>query len=163
MGRQPSAQPEQYYCGLASALQDPALRAKERPYAKKQSAAGTVGDWTRARIVQACAPGTTVWLLVRRWCAFAAYQVGCLQSDQRAFARINQVSNPFPVICGTSAGQFNALALGDQLRPIQTYAVQRMQAVLVNFRCHQSIGPTGPAGYWLRRLRWTGANLMGVG
>jgi len=59
----------------------------------------------KARLV----PNTPRALVLSGGGARAAYQVGVLQ----ALAEIlpNPSPNPFPIICGTSAGAINALAL----------------------------------------------------
>lgn len=63
--------------------------------------------------------------------ARAAYQVGVL----RAIADLvpKDVANPFPVICGTSAGAVNAVALAADAANYRR-AVLRIQAVWKNFR-----------------------------
>lgn len=63
--------------------------------------------------------------------ARAAYQVGVLRAIADLVPR--DVANPFPVICGTSAGAVNAVALAADAANYRR-AVLRIQAVWKNFR-----------------------------
>ncbi|PCC99834.1 patatin-like phospholipase family protein [Halopseudomonas pelagia] len=105
-----------------------------------------------------CGPGTT-GLILSGGGARAAYQVGVLQAINELLP--DNTFNPFPVICGTSAGAINALALATNATDF-SYAVQRMHEVWSNFRCHQVYRTDWP-GVLAQALRWTGSNLMGVG
>ena len=72
-----------------------------------------------------CGPGTT-GLILSGGGARAAYQVGVLQAINELLP--DNKFNPFPVICGTSAGAINALALETNATDF-SYAVQRMHEV----------------------------------
>lgn len=109
-------------------------------------------------VSQACGPGTT-GLILSGGGARAAYQVGVLQAISELLP--DSRFNPFPVICGTSAGAINALALATNATDFN-YAVGRMHDVWSNFRCHQVYRTDWP-GVLAQALRWTGSNLMGVG
>lgn len=63
--------------------------------------------------------------------ARAAYQVGVLRAIADLVPR--DVANPFPIICGTSAGAVNAVALASDAANYRR-AVLRIQAVWKNFR-----------------------------
>lgn len=82
--------------------------------------------------------------------ARAAYQVGVL----RALAHIlpHGISNPFPIVCGTSAGAINAAAVaagaGDFHR-----AARRLQLVWRNFRAGQ-VYRSDPIGILTTGARW---------
>ena len=66
--------------------------------------------------------------------ARAAYQVGVL----KALAGILPpgTPNPFPIICGTSAGAINAASLAVYANNFQQ-AVRRLERVWGNFHVHQ--------------------------
>lgn len=105
-----------------------------------------------------CGPGKTA-LVLSGGGARAAYQVGVLQA-------IHELSpdphfNPFPIICGTSAGAINALALATNASDFG-HAVQRMTEVWSGFHCNQVYRSDWP-GVLAQALRWTGANLLGWG
>ncbi|NIO42561.1 MAG: patatin-like phospholipase family protein [Burkholderiales bacterium] len=83
--------------------------------------------------------------------ARAAYQVGVL----RALAHIlpHGISNPFPIVCGTSAGAINAVALAAGAADFHR-AVRRLQLVWRNFGAHQvyrsdPIGIAATGAGWL--------------
>lgn len=83
--------------------------------------------------------------------ARAAYQVGVL----KAIARIRNGSsdNPFPILCGTSAGAINATALAIYSADFQD-AVMRLLHVWSNFRVDQviradALGIARSGGHWL--------------
>jgi len=85
--------------------------------------------------------------------ARAAYQVGVLKAVSELMPPV--CFNPFPVICGTSAGGLNAAGLacrGDCLQD----AVAHLEAVWSNFRTHQVYRTDWPGvlKYALRFL-WT--------
>ncbi len=94
--------------------------------------------------------------------ARAAYQVGVL----RALAHIlpHGKSNPFPIVCGTSAGAINAAAIAAGANDFHR-AVRRLQLVWRNFRASQvyrtdPIGIAATGGRWLAQplLRRLGIN-----
>jgi NTE family protein len=82
--------------------------------------------------------------------ARAAYQVGVL----RALAHIlpHGTSNPFPIVCGTSAGAINAAALAAGANDFHR-AVRRLQLVWRNFRANQ-VYRSDPVGIAATGLRW---------
>ncbi|HJT51682.1 MAG TPA: patatin-like phospholipase family protein [Nitrosospira sp.] len=86
--------------------------------------------------------------------ARAAYQVGVLQAISAMLPK--RAHNPFPVICGTSAGAFNAAVLAISARNFQE-GVRRLSAVWENAHVNQAyrtdpIGVYGNAGRWLASL-----------
>ncbi len=89
--------------------------------------------------------------------ARAAYQVGVL----RAIADLvpKNVSNPFPIICGTSAGAINAVALAADAANYRR-AVLRLQAVWKNFSPEQ-VYRTDLPGVMKNSLRWMLAAVTG--
>jgi NTE family protein len=89
--------------------------------------------------------------------ARAAYQVGVL----RAIADLipKNVANPFPIICGTSAGAVNAVALAADASNYRR-AVLRLQAVWKNFRPEQVYRADLP-GVMKNSLRWMLAAVTG--
>ena len=82
--------------------------------------------------------------------ARAAYQVGVL----RALAHIlpHGISNPFPIVCGTSAGAINAAAVAAGAHDFHR-AVRRLQLVWRNFRAHQ-VYRSDPLGIATTGVRW---------
>lgn len=89
--------------------------------------------------------------------ARAAYQVGVL----RAIADLvpKNVANPFPIICGTSAGAVNAVALAADSANYRR-AVLQLQAVWKNFRPDQVYRSDLP-GVLRNSLRWMHAAVTG--
>ena len=82
--------------------------------------------------------------------ARAAYQVGVL----RALAHIlpHGISNPFPIVCGTSAGAINAAAIAAGATDFHR-AVRRLQLVWRNFRANQ-VYRTDAVGIAATGARW---------
>ena len=105
-----------------------------------------------------CVPGTTALVLAGGG-ARAAYQVGVLKAIAELLP--DPAVNPFPVICGTSAGAINALALASNAGDFAN-GIQRLNTVWANFRCNQVYRSDWP-GVVAQAMRWTGANLMGIG
>jgi NTE family protein len=103
-------------------------------------------------------PGTTALVLAGGG-ARAAYQVGVLQAIAELLPEPSV--NPFPVICGTSAGAINALALASNASDFAN-GIQRLNQVWSHFRCNQVYRSDWP-GVVAQALRWTGANLLGIG
>ncbi|SFM15893.1 patatin-like phospholipase family protein [Halopseudomonas yangmingensis] len=91
--------------------------------------------------------------------ARAAYQVGVL--DGIAELLPAGAANPFPVICGTSAGAINALGLATHASDFAE-AVQRMHRVWSQFSCDQVYRSDWP-GVIAQAWRWSRANLLGIG
>lgn len=89
--------------------------------------------------------------------ARAAYQVGVL----RAIADLipKNVANPFPIVCGTSAGAINAVALGADAANYRR-AVLRLQAVWKNFRPEDVYRADLP-GVLKNSARWMYAAIAG--
>lgn len=89
--------------------------------------------------------------------ARAAYQVGVL----KALARILPYGspNPFPIICGTSAGAINAAALAVYANNFQQ-AVRRLEFVWANFRVHQ-VFRTDAAVMLHNSIKWVAAVVLG--
>jgi NTE family protein len=82
--------------------------------------------------------------------ARAAYQVGVL----RALAEIipDRVANPFPIICGTSAGAINATALAADAADFRR-AVRRLMYVWKNFQVSH-VYRADPWGAFYNSARW---------
>ena len=82
--------------------------------------------------------------------ARAAYQVGVL----RALAHIlpHGIPNPFPIVCGTSAGAINAAAVAAGANDFHR-AVRRLQLVWRNFHAHQ-VYRSDPIGIAATGARW---------
>lgn len=86
--------------------------------------------------------------------ARAAYQVGVLKAIARM--RAPQSQNPFPVVCGTSAGAINATALAVYAADFQD-AISRLLGVWGHFTVDQvfrsdAIGLGKSAGHWLAAM-----------
>lgn len=81
--------------------------------------------------------------------ARAAYQVGVLKAVARILPA--NISNPFPVICGASAGAINAAALAVYADNFQN-AVRRLERVWGNFHVHQVFrtDARGMVGNWAK-------------
>ena len=89
--------------------------------------------------------------------ARAAYQVGVLSVIAELLPE--GAANPFPVICGTSAGAINALALATHAQHFAE-GVSRLDAVWSGFHCDQVYRTDWP-GVTAQAWRWTKANLLG--
>lgn len=89
--------------------------------------------------------------------ARAAYQVGVL----KALARIlpSGTPNPFPIICGTSAGAINAASLAVYANNFQQ-AVRRLEFVWGNFHVHQ-VFRTDAAVMLHNSVKWVAAMFLG--
>lgn len=89
--------------------------------------------------------------------ARAAYQVGVL----RAVARIlpKGTPNPFPIICGASAGAINAAALAVYANNFQQ-AVRRLERVWANFHV-EHVFRTDTAGMVRNWAKWMAALVVG--
>ncbi len=87
--------------------------------------------------------------------ARAAYQVGVL----KAIAEIvpHGSKNPFPIICGTSAGSINTIALASNANNFH-YAVERINHVWANFKLEHVFYADGK-NLSKRILAWAWANL----
>ena len=89
--------------------------------------------------------------------ARAAYQVGVLRAIAELVPR--NAGNPFPVICGTSAGAINAVALAADSGNFRR-AVLRLQTVWKNFRAEQ-VYRADAFGVLRNSAKWIGAALTG--
>ena len=89
--------------------------------------------------------------------ARAAYQVGVLKAIAEMLP--DGCPNPFPILCGTSAGAINATALAIYARRFHT-GVRRLNYVWRNFEVHQVYRADG-RGLLINGLRWLGALLLG--
>src|SRR3970040_1122516 len=89
--------------------------------------------------------------------ARAAYQVGVL----RALAELlpAEVNNPFPIICGTSAGAINAAVLAMNAGDFRR-GVRRLMSVWKNFRVHH-VYRADPWGGVANSARWIYTVLTG--
>lgn len=90
--------------------------------------------------------------------ARAAYQVGVLKAIARM--RAPETHNPFPVVCGTSAGAINATALSVYAADFQD-AVSRLLGVWGHFTVDQvfrsdALGLSKSAGHWLAAMMMGG-------
>lgn len=82
--------------------------------------------------------------------ARAAYQVGVLRALSEALPR--NARNPFPIICGTSAGAINAAVLAAGAEDFRR-AVRRLITVWKNFHVHH-VYRADPLGAARNSLRW---------
>lgn len=83
--------------------------------------------------------------------ARAAYQVGVMRALHDMLPR--GVANPFPIICGTSAGAINAAVLATDAHDFHR-GVRRLMTVWKNFHVHQvyradAWGALGNSAHWL--------------
>ncbi len=89
--------------------------------------------------------------------ARAAYQVGVLAALAELLP--DGAANPFPVICGTSAGAINAVGLATNADNFSA-GVERMLQVWGQFRCEQVYRTDWP-GLISQAWHWTRVNLLG--
>ncbi len=89
--------------------------------------------------------------------ARAAYQVGVLKAI--AIMLPPGTPNPFPILCGTSAGALNATALAVYGRDFQD-AVRRLNFVWKNFHVEQ-VFRADAWGLFTTGARWIAASLLG--
>lgn len=90
--------------------------------------------------------------------ARAAYQVGVLAAVGELLPE--HAANPFPIICGSSAGAINAVGLATNADDFPG-GVERMLRVWSQFSCDQ-VYRTDLAGLVAQAWRWTRHNLLGV-
>src|SRR6185436_18076152 len=100
---------------------------------------------------------TRVGLVLTGGGARAAYQVGVL----RAIAEMLPADAPcpFPIICGTSAGAFNATVLAANAGNFR-HGVRQLMTVWKNFHVHQ-VYRADPLGVMLNSGKWIMAGLFG--
>jgi NTE family protein len=92
--------------------------------------------------------------------ARAAYQVGVLKAIAEMLPRRTQ--NPFPIICGTSAGAFNAVTLAVYAQSFRL-GVQYLEKMWKNFSAHD-IYRADALGVLNNTVRWlSGLILNGLG
>ncbi|HXF67930.1 MAG TPA: patatin-like phospholipase family protein [Burkholderiales bacterium] len=89
--------------------------------------------------------------------ARAAYQVGVLRALSELLPRA--VNNPFPIICGTSAGAINAAVLAVEAADFRR-GVRRLMMVWKNFRVHH-VYRADPWGAYSNSARWVFSVLTG--
>lgn len=89
--------------------------------------------------------------------ARAAYQVGVLRAISDLLPR--EVRNPFPIICGTSAGAINAAVLAAEASDFRR-GVRRLMTVWKNFHVHH-IYRSDPIGVIRNSSRWIFNGLTG--
>lgn len=89
--------------------------------------------------------------------ARAAYQVGVLKAVADLLPK--DISNPFPIICGTSAGAINATALAVYAHHFRE-AVWRLTHVWHNFRVHE-VFRADTWGILKASLHWFAAMALG--
>jgi len=90
--------------------------------------------------------------------ARAAYQVGVLVAIKEILG--NPKQNPFPIICGTSAGAINAAVLAVDADDF-SYGVDKLHHVWSNFRPNL-VYRTDPIGAFANSLRWTFSVVFGA-
>lgn len=91
--------------------------------------------------------------------ARAAYQVGVLRAIAELMPRV--VRNPFPIVCGTSAGAVNAAVIAANGSSFRR-GVRELMRVWKNFRAHQ-VYRADPTGVLRNTGRWLLAALAGGG
>lgn len=89
--------------------------------------------------------------------ARAAYQVGVLKAISELAH--NRTENPFPVICGTSAGAINGAVLAIHADRF-TLGVRRLNRVWRNFRVHH-VFRADPMGIAKSGAHWLAAMMLG--
>ncbi|HLQ24710.1 MAG TPA: patatin-like phospholipase family protein [Acidiferrobacterales bacterium] len=89
--------------------------------------------------------------------ARAAYQVGVLKAIAQMLPK--EAPNPFPIICGTSAGAVNSAALAIYARRFQE-GVRRLVTIWENFHVHH-VFRADTVGVAANGARWIGAMLLG--
>ena len=89
--------------------------------------------------------------------ARAAYQVGVLRAISDLLPKNS--GNPFPIICGTSAGAINAVALAADASNFRR-AVSRLMAVWKNFHA-QHVYRADPLGVFRNSMKWMFAATSG--
>lgn len=89
--------------------------------------------------------------------ARAGYQVGVLKAIKELLP--DSRVNPFPILCGTSAGAVNAAALAVWAEDFGT-GVDRLHDIWTNFRAGH-VYRADPAGVAIAGLRWLSAPALG--
>ncbi|HTJ54573.1 MAG TPA: patatin-like phospholipase family protein [Nitrosospira sp.] len=102
-------------------------------------------------------PPPRVGLVLTGGGARAAYQVGVLQAISTMLPKKSH--NPFPVICGTSAGAFNAASLALSARNFHK-GVRQLSSVWENAHVNQAYR-SDPIGVYGNAARWLAALVFG--
>jgi NTE family protein len=102
-------------------------------------------------------PSPRVGLVLTGGGARAAYQVGVLQAIAAMLP--GRTRNPFPVICGTSAGAFNAAGLALSARSFRR-GVKQLSSVWENAHVSQAYR-SDPIGVYGNAARWLTSLLLG--
>ncbi len=89
--------------------------------------------------------------------ARAAYQVGVLKGLRDILPR--DIANPFPIICGTSAGGLNAAGIACHADRFST-GIDLLERIWANFRTHQ-VYRTDVLGVWACALRFLATLMIG--
>lgn len=89
--------------------------------------------------------------------ARAAYQVGVLKGLRDILPR--DIANPFPIICGTSAGGLNAAGIACQADRFSV-GIELLENIWANFHTHQ-VYRTDVLGVWACALRFLATLMIG--
>ncbi len=89
--------------------------------------------------------------------ARAAYQVGVLKGLRDILPR--DIANPFPIICGTSAGGLNAAGIACQADRFSA-GIELLENIWANFHTHQ-VYRTDVLGVWACALRFLATLMIG--
>ncbi len=89
--------------------------------------------------------------------ARAAYQIGVLRALRELLGQ--PVANPFPIVCGTSAGAINAATLASHAENFSV-GVEELLDVWTNFRAHQ-VYRVDALGIAASGARWLSAMMLG--
>jgi NTE family protein len=101
--------------------------------------------------------GGNIGIIMSGGGARAAYQVGVLKAVAEILPA--RTPNPFPIICGASAGAINAASLAVYADNFQN-AVRRLERVWANFHVHH-VFRTDVGGMVANWARWWGSLLTG--
>lgn len=106
---------------------------------------------------EASHPTSKTALILTGGGARAAYQVGVLKAIEELLP--NPKVNPFPIICGTSAGAINAASIAASAEDFGT-GVNRLYSVWENFRAHH-VYRADPIGIGWSGARWLSSLALG--
>lgn len=101
--------------------------------------------------------GAKIGLILTGGGARAAYQAGVLKAIREMLP--DPKRNPFPIICGTSAGAINAASMAVNAEDFGA-GVDRLNHVWANFHAHQ-VYRADPLGIALSGARWLAALTFG--
>lgn len=110
-------------------------------------------------MTHAAFPAPRTALILSGGGARAAYQIGVLKAIMEILPP--QVGNPFPILCGTSAGAINSTVLACYASRFQI-GVKRLETVWANFHTHH-IYRADLRGIARNTLRWLGHVLFNAG